>query len=53
MSMLKHFFDINNGEKNRELFSKLKISADKEMMEKQGKYPVIYISFKEKATDSE
>ena len=45
MSMLKHFFDIENGEENRKLFEDLKIS-DSEYMTEQGKYPVIFISFK-------
>lgn len=45
MSMLKHFFDIENGEENRKLFEDLKISDSKYMTE-QGKYPVIFISFK-------
>lgn len=45
MSMLKHFFDIENGVENRKLFENLKISDSKYMTE-QGKYPVIFISFK-------
>ena len=45
MSMLKHFFDIENGAENRKLFEDLKISDSKYMTE-QGKYPVIFISFK-------
>lgn len=45
MSMLKHFFDIENGVENRKLFEDLKISDSKYMTE-QGKYPVIFISFK-------
>ena len=45
MSMLKHFFDIENGAENRKLFENLKIS-DSEYMTEQGKYPVIFISFK-------
>ena len=45
MSMLKHFLDIENGEENRKLFEDLKIS-DSEYMTEQGKYPVIFISFK-------
>ena len=45
MSMLKHFFDIENGAENRKLFENLKISDSKYMTE-QGKYPVIFISFK-------
>ncbi len=45
MSMLKHFFNIENGAENRKLFENLKISESK-YMEEQGKYPVIFISFK-------
>lgn len=45
MSMLKYFFDIENGAENRKLFENLKISDSKYMTE-QGKYPVIFISFK-------
>jgi hypothetical protein len=46
MSMLKYFFDIENGEENRKLFDGLKIeNTDK--MEHQGKYPVIFLSFKD------
>ena len=45
MSMLKYFFDIENRAENCKLFENLKIS-DSEYMEEQGKYPVIFISFK-------
>jgi hypothetical protein len=46
MSMLRYFFDIENREENRKLFDGLKIeNTDK--MEYQGKYPVIFLSFKD------
>ena len=45
MSMLKYFFNIEDRKENRELFENLKISKS-EYMEEQGKYPVIFISFK-------
>lgn len=44
MSMLKYFFD--NKEENKELFKNLEIYNDEEMMKYQGKYPVIYLSFR-------
>jgi hypothetical protein len=47
LSMLKYFFDINQPE-NENLFLNLKIwQTEKSIKEKQGKYPVIYISFKD------
>ena len=46
MSMLKYFFDIENKEKNKKLFNDLCIEKSKYISE-QGKYPVIYISFKD------
>ena len=47
MSMMKYFFTNKNAEKNRELFKGLKIEKESSLMEKQGKYPVAYISFKD------
>lgn len=47
MSMMKYFFTNKNAEKNRELFKGLLIEKEESIMEKQGKYPVIYISFKD------
>ena len=47
MSMLKHFFTNKNAEKNKELFNGLKIEEETEIMKLQGKYPLIYISFKD------
>lgn len=46
MSMLKYFFDVENREENRKLFEGLNISKS-EYFEKQGKFPVISISFKD------
>ena len=45
MSMLKYFFDIENKEENRKLFSELDIEKS-EYMSEQGQYPVIFISLK-------
>ena len=45
MSMLKYFFDIENKEENRKLFNGLYIE-NSPMISEQGKYPVIFISFK-------
>ena len=47
MSMLKHFFDIENKEENKNLFKGLKIENEKEIMKMQGRYPVIFLSFKD------
>jgi hypothetical protein len=44
LSMLKYFFDIN--EDTRDLFNGLKIESLPEM-EHQGKYPVIFLTFKD------
>lgn len=52
MSMLKYFYSIENREENRKLFSNLYIEKSPIFLE-QGKYPVIFISFKDiKATSS-
>lgn len=51
MSMLRYFFDIEKAEENRTLFQGLKIEKS-EFMKFQGKYPVIYISFKDLKMDS-
>ena len=45
LSMLRYFFDIN--ENNQELFQNLNISKNSEAMACLGKYPVIYITFKD------
>ena len=46
MSMLKYFFDVRDGEKNRKLFKGLEIENSPYFKE-QGKYPVIFISMKD------
>lgn len=46
MSMLKYFYEKSE-EDNRSLFDNLKINEYKDIMNVQGKYPVIYISFKD------
>lgn len=45
MSTLRYFFDIENREENRKLFNGLYIE-NSPMMSEQGKYPVIFVSFK-------
>lgn len=45
LSMLKYFFDIN--EKDKHLFDHLKITrAGEKYLQKQNKYPIIFITFK-------
>lgn len=51
LSMLKYFFQ-NNNEDNSCLFKGLNIENNKDMMELQGKYPVIYLSFKDEKYSS-
>jgi len=46
LSMLKYFFDIRTKKENRPLFNGLKIENEKEIMNLQGEYPVIFITFK-------
>ncbi len=47
LSMLQYFFDIKHSE-NAKLFTDLLINkTEPEITEKQGKYPVIYLSFKD------
>lgn len=46
MSMLRYFFDIKNAENHRKLFTGLDI-RESSHFEKQGKYPVIYLSLKD------
>ena len=54
MSMLEHFFNVVNAERNRGLFTDLKIAAAKTKksgseepcMNYQGRYPVIFMTFK-------
>ena len=45
MSMLKNFFDIRGAEENKKLFDSLYIK-NSPIFAEQGKYPVIFISFK-------
>jgi len=45
LTMLKYFYDINGD--NVKLFSGLKIAQENDIMQKQGKHPVIYITFKD------
>lgn len=45
MSMLKNFFDIREAEENRKLFDSLYIKNSPVFAE-QGKYPIVFISFK-------
>ena len=47
MSMLRYFFTNKNAEKNRKLFNGLIIEKEAKIMKLQGKYPLIYISFKD------
>ncbi|BDD02307.1 AAA family ATPase [Persicobacter psychrovividus] len=46
MSMLKYFFDIDHVEENRKLFKGLAIE-NSPAWEHQGKYPVIFLTFKD------
>ncbi|SHH48924.1 AAA family ATPase [Tepidibacter thalassicus] len=46
MSMLKYFFEKND-EDNKCLFKNLKVNKYKDIMDMQGKYPVIYLTFKD------
>lgn len=46
MSMLRYFFDIKNAENHRKLFTGSDI-RESSYFEKQGKYPVIYLSLKD------
>ena len=45
MSMIRYFFDFENREENKRLFDNLNIS-ETEYASEQGKYPVIFVSFK-------
>jgi hypothetical protein len=46
MSMLRYFYEKTE-EEHSYLFKNLKINQHKEIMDMQGKYPVIYITFKD------
>jgi len=50
ISMLNYFYD--NKENYAHLFDKLKITAEPEIMNKQGKHPVIFLSLKDIENDS-
>ncbi|AVK51413.1 AAA family ATPase [Clostridium sp. MF28] len=47
MSMIKYFFDINTKDESGTLFDELNIKKDKQIMELQGKQPVIFITLKD------
>ncbi|GAA0741923.1 AAA family ATPase [Clostridium oceanicum] len=51
MSMVRYFYE-NSLDDNHNLFSKLKINEYKDIMDMQGKYPVIYITFKDQKYNS-
>ena len=51
LSMLRYFFDIENKNKNRELFSELYIS-NSEYIKYQRQYPVIFVTFKDLKEDT-
>lgn len=51
LSMLKYFYDIEGNTENRKLFDGLYISNSSAIKE-QGKYPVIFLSFKDVKADS-
>ena len=46
LSMLRYFFDIRTKDDTKDLFKNLKIENEKEIMEFQGQYPVIFVTFK-------
>ena len=46
MSMLKYFFDIEKKDETKDLFRGLKIEKEEEIMKKRGRYPVIFLTFK-------
>ena len=46
LSMLRYFFDIRTKEETKDLFKGLKIENENEIMNLQGEYPVIFITFK-------
>ena len=48
LSMLRYFFDLENGEENRELFRGLDIErAGEKYMREQGTRPVVFLTLKE------
>jgi len=50
LSLLSYFYD--NQEDNAHLFTNLKIAEKTEIMKKQGKHPVIYMTFKDVKQDT-
>ena len=46
LSMLKYFFDIRTKNDTKDLFNGLKIENEKEIMQLQGEYPTIFLTFK-------
>jgi len=50
LGMLDYFYNINGD--NAHLFSNLKIASETEVMQKQGKFPVIYLTFKDVRGDT-
>jgi hypothetical protein len=53
LSMLKYFFEKHEQQESKsELFKDLKIYKDKDAMEKQGKYPVIFLTLKDLSDNS-
>ncbi len=51
MSMLQYFWDIESAEENRKLFQGLHIESSPYFLD-QGKYPVIFLSFKDLKAES-
>ena len=47
MSMLRYFFDREDAEQNNKLFEGLAIDSEEECKHEQGKYPVIFLTFKD------
>ena len=53
MSMIKYFFSCGeNKDANRSLFSNLEVEKHEDIIRLQGKYPVIYLSFKDEKHSS-
>ena len=47
LSIMQHFFDIKDAEKNRKFFGGLKVAEDARAMAEQGKRPVIFLTLKD------
>lgn len=53
MSLLRYFYEqAEDGDDSRQLFKGLKIEQHKEIMSRQGKYPVIFLTFKDEKYSS-